>query len=278
MACSTKTSDRRWQHCRWAQSVSKGEFTKRVHRLVREKYTHFVKFVRKYKFFYMYVRLLVNNNYVLHESDLYFPSEFRPDFCSFVRCHIMRFVCLVLSNKLFSDQRDQKSLGISCFLVSKRCFFVPSQKNGIWNRSQPTTLRMGTWDGTGLGPGNLIKFCFFEIFSIFFFWNFLRKFYFFGEKYFSNRNFSGGVGQGSVRAAQKHAYFRFSVHVAFCQAGFCAALDFGQPVARRLQIRAQLGHNSVTRRPQVVDALKSGGRFFLYNHAHSCPREKTTNE
>ena len=30
--------------------------------------------------------------------------------------------------QLFSDQRDQKSLGISCFLLSKRCFFAPLSK------------------------------------------------------------------------------------------------------------------------------------------------------
>ena len=30
---------------------------------------------------------------------------------------------IMLENaKLFSDQRDQKSLGISCFVLSKRCF------------------------------------------------------------------------------------------------------------------------------------------------------------
>ena len=90
---------------------------------------------------------------------------------------------------------------------------------------------MRTLDETGLGPGDLTKICFFENFVIFanFFEISGEVFTFFGEKYFSNRNFSGGVGQGSVRAVQKHAYFRFSGHMAFCQAGFWAALDFGQP-------------------------------------------------
>ena len=110
---------------------------------------------------------------------------------------------------------------------------------------------MRTRDETGLGEGNRTKICFFDFFKIFskLFEISGELFAFFGAKYFSNRNFSGGVGQGSVRAVQKHAYFRFSGHMAFCQAGFWAALDFGQP--------GTTVHNP----SQNAATLKSGGRF-----------------
>ena len=70
-------------------------------------------------------------------------------------------------------------------------------------------------------------------------------FFFFDAKYFSNRKLSGGVGQGSVRAVQKHARFRFSGNMVFCQAGFRAALDFGQPGTTRHKTGHKTAHTKM---------------------------------
>ena len=180
--------------------------------------------------------------------------------------------------KLYSDQRDQMSLGLITYLLIT--YLLITSKSKIQNfqnfKFQNAKFQNAKFQNSNFKITNFqISFkiskkywiCFSKLFEIS-----GELFAFFGAKYFSNRTFSGGVGQGSVRAVQKHAYFRFSRHMAFCQAGFWISGISGiscilRIFLRRFEIRGSIFlYNTCARaRRRKQPRVNSFGKIKIYN-------------
>ena len=135
---------------------------------------------------------------------------------------------------------------------------------------EPLALRMRTRDETGSGRGNLTKFAFSKFLK--FFQNFLKfpeKFLLFlAQNIFQTEFFMAASVRARSGRPKNMLISGFRCMWLSSRRGsgrLWILANRAQPVARR----SQDGHKTVTRRSQVVDALKSGGQFFLYNDAHS---------
>ena len=140
--------------------------------------------------------------------------------------------------KLYSDQRDQKSLGRDSALCNRS---GKSDNNLLFcsplKRTAPETClrrRLGGW-GPGMRPGWVreigLKFAFFS-FSKYFqtFLKFLENFLLFlAQHIFQIELFLAASGRARSGRSKNMLISGFRDIWAFCQAGFWAAPDFGQP-------------------------------------------------